>query len=109
VSDLGWYDRTQYDKKQNQRLDELSSQLSHQRSEAGRLQARLAQVQGDLQGRLNGLASAFDAFVELCDLREELRAYQLDAFVELCDLREELRAYQPVADARNRPGGWSGG
>lgn len=84
MSDLGWYDRTQYDKKQNQRLDELSSQLSHQRSEAGRLQARLAQVQGDLQGRLNGLASAFDAFVELCDLREE------------------LRAYQPVADARNR-------
>src|SRR5262245_51216279 len=84
VSDLGWYNRTSYDRRQNERLDELSSQLSHQRSEAGRLQARLAQVQGDMQGRLNGLAVAFDAFVELCDLREE------------------LRAYQPVADARNR-------
>ncbi len=84
--DLGWLwdNRTSYDRKQNERLDSLSSQLFQQRSEAGRLQARLAKVQGDLQGRVDRLATAFDAFVELCDVRED------------------LRAFEPVADARNR-------
>jgi hypothetical protein len=86
VSDLGWLwdNRTYYDRRQNERIETLSSELSAQRFEAGRLQARLRQVHGDLQVRLNGLATAFDAFVELCDLREE------------------LRAFQPVSDARNR-------
>jgi hypothetical protein len=58
--DLGWLwdNRTYHDRRQNERLDSLSSLLSHQRDEAGRLQPRLAKVQGDLQGRLDRLAPA---------------------------------------------------
>jgi hypothetical protein len=61
----------------------LLEETRHGRTREQR-KVRLAQVQGDLQARLNGLATAFDASVELCDLREE------------------LRAFEPVADARNR-------
>jgi hypothetical protein len=81
VSDLGWWDRAWYDKKQNERLDSLSDEHRHQRAE---LRAQVTHLQGDLQALVNALASAFDAFVELCDVGEE------------------LRAFQPVAEARNR-------
>ncbi len=76
MSDLGWFQRTWHDNKQNERLDSLSSQLESQRSEARRLTARLSNVQGNLDHRLSRLTKAFDAFVELSDLREELRAFQ---------------------------------
>lgn len=82
MSDFSW---TQYglDKRQNRRIEELESslwsQMSTQRSQARKLQAQLAQVQGTMEQRLARLAKAFDAFVELSDLREELRAFQSSA------------------------------
>jgi hypothetical protein len=76
MSDIGWYGRTWYDRKQNDRIESLNSQLAGQRSQAQRLTAQISKVQGNLEQRLNRLASAFDAFVELSDLREELRSYQ---------------------------------
>ncbi|MGH9212902.1 MAG: hypothetical protein ACRD2C_19860 [Acidimicrobiales bacterium] len=76
MSDLGWYGRTWYDRRQNERLEDISSALSYQRSESRRLTAQLSKVQGNMEQRLSRLASAFDAFVELSDLREELRAFQ---------------------------------
>jgi hypothetical protein len=71
-----WYGRTWYDRKQNERLEDLSYQVDHQRSEARRLRAQLSSVQGGLEQRLTRLTKAFDAFVELSDIREELRAFQ---------------------------------
>ena len=76
MSDLGWYGRTSYDRRQNEELDNLAGQLSYQREEARRLKATLSRVQGGLEQRLGRLATAFDAFVELSDLREELRVFE---------------------------------
>jgi len=76
MSDLGWYGRTSYDRRQNEELDNLAGQLSYQREEAQRLKATLSRVQGGLEQRLGRLATAFDAFVELSDLREELRVFE---------------------------------
>jgi hypothetical protein len=76
MTDLGWYGRTSYDRRQNDRIAEMEIALSYQRSEARRLNVQLAKAQGTMENRLTRLATAFDAFVELSDLREELRVFQ---------------------------------
>jgi hypothetical protein len=63
-----WYT----DNKQNRELERLSDQLAHASYETSSLRSRLAQVQGSLEKRVDKLAKAFDAFVELSDLRQEL-------------------------------------
>jgi hypothetical protein len=71
MSDYGFADFW-VDRKQNRRIDELSSSLW---SETSGLRSKLRQVTGSLETRLDKLASAFDAFVELSDLRVELVAF----------------------------------
>jgi hypothetical protein len=77
MSDLGWlYGKSWYDRTQNRQLESLSDQLDRQRGEARRLKSQLSSVRGDLEQRLTRMTRAFDAFVELSDVRDELRAYQ---------------------------------
>ncbi|GAB3402046.1 hypothetical protein [Flindersiella endophytica] len=63
------------DRRQNRQLRELGDSLSRARSETSGLRSKLRQVTGSLESRLDKLASAFDAFVELSDLRVELVAF----------------------------------
>lgn len=72
------------DRKQNQQLESLASEMSYARHEASNLRSQLSQIQGSLQSRVDSLSRAFDAFVELSDLRHDTAGF-LDA--------AELRRY----------------
>ena len=63
------------EQRQSRELEELRDELSYASRQTGQLRSRLAQVTGTLEARVNRLANAFDAFVELSDLRHELIAY----------------------------------
>ena len=53
---------------QDQLDDQISASMSNQR----RLSSQLSKLQGDLSQRVDRLSRAFDAFVELSELRDEL-------------------------------------
>jgi hypothetical protein len=70
------------EQRQNERLEDLQSEMSYARQQTSRLQSQLSQIQGGLQERVNRLSTAFDAFVELSDLR-----YEMAGFLEAAELR----------------------
>ncbi|TDW14256.1 hypothetical protein [Kribbella kalugense] len=70
------------ERRQNEQLDLLNEEMSSARQATSRLQSQLSQLQGGLQERVNRLSTAFDAFVELSDLR-----YEMTGFVEAAELR----------------------
>ncbi|TCC02754.1 hypothetical protein [Kribbella soli] len=70
------------DRKQNQQLSNLESEMSYARQEASSLRSQLSRVQGSLQSRVDSMSRAFDAFVELSDLRHETAG-----FVDAAELR----------------------
>ncbi|RZU03387.1 hypothetical protein EV645_7415 [Kribbella rubisoli] len=70
------------ERRQNEQLEDLQSEMSYARQETSRLQSQLSKIQGGLQERVNRLSSAFDAFVELSDLR-----YEMAGFLEAAELR----------------------
>ncbi|HET9143049.1 hypothetical protein [Actinophytocola sp.] len=78
-SQYGW------DKQQDRDISELQNQLTGlqyaARSSTSRLQSELSKVSGSLEQRLSRLASAFDAFVELSDLRMTLTLFDAHARV----------------------------
>ena len=53
-------------------LDSQAADAAAARSEQRRLSSQLSQLQGDLAQRVDRLARAFDAFVELSQLRQDL-------------------------------------
>lgn len=57
------------------RTEWLADELSRASSETSRISSQLRHVQGTLEQRVNRLATAFDAFIELSDLRNELNAF----------------------------------
>jgi hypothetical protein len=63
-----WYAES----RQNRALEELRDQMAAASYEASSLRSRLSQVQGTMETRLQRLTTAFDAFVELSDIRESL-------------------------------------
>jgi hypothetical protein len=70
------------ERKQNQQLSNLESEMSYARQEASSLRSQLSRIQGSLQSRVDSLSRAFDAFVELSDLRHETAG-----FVDAAELR----------------------
>ena len=82
-----WYT----ERRQNQELEELRSEMSLAMSEASRLRSRVSQLQGSLDSRLRQLTDAFDAFVELSDIR-----YELISFADAAKtLESQLRLARP--------------
>jgi hypothetical protein len=81
MSDLGWYGRTWYDRRQNEQIESMADRLAAQRAEARRAAQKLSTVTGNLSDRVDRLTTAFESFVELSDLREELRAFDREAEV----------------------------
>jgi hypothetical protein len=72
-----WYQ----ERRQNQELEELRGEMSLALSEASNLRSRVSQLQGSLDSRLQRLTAAFDAFVELSDIRYELIGFAAAAEV----------------------------
>ena len=68
--------------RQNAELEDLRNEMAHALSETSSLRSRLSQIQGGLQNRVERLSSAFDAFVELSDLR-----YEMAGFLDAAELR----------------------
>src|SRR5689334_22610606 len=62
-------------------LESLISSLSRQRADSTRLRSQLAQLQGTLEERINRMSRAFDAFVELSDIRTVLALFDAPALV----------------------------
>jgi hypothetical protein len=56
-------------------IEGLQGAASVARSQSARLSSQLAQVQGSMERRLSALAEAFDAYVELGDVREQLAGF----------------------------------
>lgn len=97
-SDWSWTFASEYgrDRILRDRLDDLESVSSSARAEASRLRTSLAQAQGSLESRLTALSRAFDAYVELGDVREQLRAFTGTAEVR----RYALRAVEALGQGR---------
>jgi len=96
-----WLTTDWYDRRQNRRIEGLesdlsyvSSSLSSARSSQKRLQAELSKMSGTLEQRITKLSEAFDAFVELSDLRVTLGLFDAQAMVR--HQARQLLARTPV-------------
>ena len=73
--DWFWASESGRDSLLRNEVEGLHAQASQARSQAARLSSQLAKVQGSLETRLSALAAAFDAYVELGDVREQLAGH----------------------------------
>ncbi|MDQ3789949.1 MAG: hypothetical protein M3422_22250, partial [Actinomycetota bacterium] len=106
MSDDWWTDY-----RQNKRLAGLeedlgyvSASLSQARASQNRLKAELSKVSGSLEQRLNRLSAAFDAFVEISDLRVTLGLF--DSHGRVRHQAKQLLAGAGVADVSDADGYW---
>jgi hypothetical protein len=107
MSDDWWAER-----QQNKRLKGLeedlgyvSASLASARSSQNRLRAELSKVSGSIEQRLNRLSSAFDAFVEISDLRVTLGLF--DAQGRVRHQAKQLLVGTPVSgDVTDVDGYW---
>ena len=87
------------ERRQNQQLSNLESEMSYARQEASSLRSQLSRVQGSLQSRVDSMSRAFDAFVELSDLRHETAG-----FVDAAELRRYAsRVLSAMASSTDLP------
>ncbi|HEY5784234.1 MAG TPA: hypothetical protein VIT65_05620 [Microlunatus sp.] len=77
-------------------VEGLHARLSSASSQTHRLSSQLATLSGSIESRLNALSAAFDAYVELGDVREELSAYEEPATVR----RSVMAAIDALAGGR---------
>lgn len=86
-----WWSEQRLHRWERESIQDLRSSVSSAQGHASRLRSQLAKVQGDLQVKVNRLAAAFDAFVELSDIRAELAVHG-DAAVARHRVRQVLAA-----------------
>lgn len=97
-----------------EQLDQQAAHVAMAASEQRRLSSQLSKLQGDLAQRVDRLAAAFDAFVELSQLRDELvlhadaKRWRLAArrLVEGTIARTALPAGGPTMPAGDVDGYW---
>ncbi|MFI7677647.1 hypothetical protein [Actinophytocola sp. NPDC049390] len=106
MSDDWWTDH-----RQNKRLAGLeedlsyvSASLSQARASQNRLKAELSKVSGSLEQRLNRLSAAFDAFVEISDLRVTLGLF--DSHGRVRHQAKQLLAGSGAGDVSDADGYW---
>lgn len=73
--DWFWSSETGRDQMLRGEIEGLQASAYAARSQSARLSSQLAQLQGSLETRLSALSAAFDAYVELGDVREQLAGY----------------------------------
>jgi hypothetical protein len=81
VSDWADYRQNREIRELQSELSTMGAQLASARSSTRRLQSELSKVTGSLEQRLNRLSAAFDAFVEISDLRITLALFDAHARV----------------------------
>lgn len=106
MSDDWWVER-----QQNKRLAGLEEDLSYvtaslssARASQNRLKAELSKVSGSLDQRLNRLSAAFDAFVEISDLRVTLGLF--DAHGRVRHQAKQLLSGAGIPDVIDVDGYW---
>lgn len=97
-SDIG-RDRLLRDRLEEQEVHQLAARAQDRR----RMDGKLQQLQGNLEARLDGLTKAFEAYVELDDVREQLAGFPEHSRVRRLSLEaiqafEAGRASEPVPD-----------
>ena len=70
-----WAGESGRDRLLRDEIEGLQGAASVARSQSARLSSQLAHVQGSMERRLSALAAAFDAYVELGDVREQLAGF----------------------------------
>lgn len=96
--DWSWTFSSEYgrDRMLRDRLEDLEQVSASSRANESRLRATLQRTQGSLETRLTALSRAFDAYVELGDVREQLRAFTGTAEIR----RYALRAVEALGQGR---------
>ena len=76
----------------------LHARLASADSQTRRLSSQLTNLSGSLESRLDALSRAFDAYVELGDVREQLAAYETQATVrrDVAGALDALAVGRPV-------------
>lgn len=69
---MSGYNNWYTDNRQNKQIEQLREDLDYASSETSNLRSRLSKLQGTLESKVNRLSAAFDAFVELSDIRHDL-------------------------------------
>ena len=69
---MSGYNNWYTDNRQNKQIEQLREDLDYASSETSNLRSRLSKLQGTLESKVNRLTAAFDAFVELSDIRHDL-------------------------------------
>ena len=106
--DWGWY-FTSADRRTSLLRDELDAVRSSASAQTSRLTSQLRTLQGSIETRLSALSAAFDAYVELGDIREQLAGYpdttvvRRDAMVAIESLAGGRRA-ERIDDVARRTG-----
>ncbi|BCJ33157.1 hypothetical protein Athai_06600 [Actinocatenispora thailandica] len=110
--DVAWWlgDGDWYDRRQRQQIEDLDAAISGAYAQSSRLRSRLSAIEGNLSAKVNRIAAAFDAFVELSDIRAELMVYSKPAVVRhaVRELIGQLSAGATVVppDLPEVPGYW---
>ena len=86
-----WWSDYHRERWEREQIQDLQASASRTSGHADRLRSQLTQVQGDLSQKVNRLAAAFDAFVELSDIRADLAVHS-DAAVARHRVRQMLAA-----------------
>lgn len=95
ISGFDWWFRDR-DYVLRENLEALEASNAAAASRSARLSSQLSRLQGSLEHRLNALSAAFDAYVELGDVREQLAAYGEAAAIR----REAVAAIGALGDGR---------
>jgi hypothetical protein len=110
--DVAWWlgDGDWYDRRQRQQIEDLDAAISGAYAQSSRLRSRLSAIEGSLSAKVDRIAAAFDAFVELSDIRAELMVYSKPAVVRhaVRELIGQLSAGSTVVppDLPEVPGYW---
>jgi hypothetical protein len=97
VSDNYWTDARQ-NRQISELQDEVKAAYSYAADRSRMLQSRLSQVQGTIERRLDRLATSFDAFVELSDVRLRLAVFDRELAVRHRTRRLLIELAQGVGD-----------
>jgi hypothetical protein len=82
-----WASESGRDRLLRDEVEGLHARLSSASSQSRRLSSQLAALSGSIESRLDALSAAFDAYVELGDVREQLAGWDRQA-----DVRREVAA-----------------
>ncbi len=108
MSDNNWWTDYQQNKRLRGLEDDLSSvsaSLASARSNQRRLHSELSKVRGSLEQRLDRISAAFDAFVEISDLRVTLGLFDAPARVRH-QARQLIAGTGPVGEVSDVDGYW---